>query len=68
MNFDNYHSKVATLKVQNFQNPERNRDPERYLFESIQMTQEMILMLALGVIFIGGSFGGLTGVSSRPGM
>ena len=25
-------------------------------------------MLALGVIFIGGSFGGLTGLSPRPGM
>ena len=32
------------------------------------MKQETILMLALGVIFIGGSFVGVTGLPPRPGM
>ena len=35
MNVDEYHSKVATLKLQNPQIPERNRDSEKNLFESI---------------------------------
>ena len=68
MNVDKYHSEVATFKAQNSKSQRTIVIRTSSCLNQSRMKQETILMLALGVIFIGGSFVGVTGLPPRPGM
>ena len=68
MNDDKYHSEVATFKAKNLKSQSAILIRKSTCLNQSRMKQETILMLALGLIFIGGSFGGVTGLPPRPGM